>query len=192
MTTATTLVTTVVFPRRPLPHSVPLGTREDSAWPKAYTDDERRGLIQHVKAELDGRQRAECRMYSWDRPCRSMMVYAHDDLTGGQGWINLAEDEFPPQSMWAVAEFGHGALSFSDQHEGQSRLYVSSNDEPFPLPPIMRYDTSGDDLFPRVSVLPIDQFHTAIEEYILAGQRPTSVDWTQIKRSDLPQLDPRW
>lgn len=176
------------LPRRPLPASVPLGTREDSTWPKAYTEDERRSLIQQVEAELDGQQRTECRIYPWARPARSMMVYARDDVTGGEGWINLAEDEFPPQGMWAVAEFAHGALSF---HDG-SRLYVSSNDEPFALPPIMRYDTSGDDLFPRVSVLPIDRFHAAIEEYILTGQRPAAVDWTEINRGDLPRLDPRW
>jgi Immunity protein Imm1 len=187
-----TTTTTLVFPGWPLPESVSLGTREDSAWPKACTDDERRALIQEIKTELDGRQRAECRIYSWDRPCRSMMVYAHDDVTGGEGWINLAEDEFPPQGMWAVAEFGHGALSFHDEHDEHSRLYVSANDEPFPMPPIIRYDTSGDDLFPRVAVLSIDRFHAAIEEYILTGQQPASVDWLEIKRSDLPQLDPRW
>ena len=185
---AGTMVTTVVFPDRPLPESVPLGTREDVAWPKAYTDEQRRDLIREIQSELDGQQRRGCRIYSWDRPCRSMMVYQHDEFTGGDAWISLGEQEFPPQGMWAFAEFGHGALSFYDH----SRLYVSSNDEPFSDPPIMRYDTSDDSLFPRISVLPLEQFHAAIEQYILTGQRPTIVGWTQIQQGDLPRLDPRW
>jgi immunity protein Imm1 of predicted polymorphic toxin system len=192
MTKATTTVTTVVFPDRPLPESVPLGTSEDVAWPKAYNDEERRDLVREIRSELDGHQRRVCRIYSWDRPCRSMMVYEHDDLTGGYAWISLGEQEFPPQGMWAVAEFGHGALSFYDQEGGRFRLYVSSNDVPFSSPPIMRHDTSDDSLFPRVSVLPLGQFHATIEQYILSGQRPGNVGWIEVEQGDLPRLDPRW
>ena len=38
----------------------------------------------------------------------------------------------------------------------------------------------------------VDQFHAAIEEYILTGQRPANLGWTEIQQSDLPRLDPRW
>ena len=192
MTLAISTVTTVIFLGRRLPESVPLGTREDIAWSFAYTDDQRRALFEEIKTELGGDQRRECGIYSWDRPCRSMMEYTHDELTGGNVWMNVGANEFPPQGLTAVAEYRHGALTFHVEHNGGSRFYVSSNRDPFPSPPVIRYDTSGDSLFPRRAVLPLGQVHTAIEEYILTGQRPASVDWMEIKRSDLPQLDPRW
>jgi len=121
-----------------------------------------------------------------------MMEYTHDELTGGNVWMNVGENEFPPQGLTAVVEYGHGALGRYVEQDGGSRFYVSSNRDPFPSPPVIRYDTGGDSLFPRRSVLSLDQIHAAIEEYILTGQRPASVDWEEVKRSDLPQLDPRW
>lgn len=192
MTLAAGTVTTVIFPDRSLPESVPLGTREDITWSFAYTDDERRALVEEIKTELAGDQHRECSIYSWDRPCRSMMEYTYDEVTGGNVWMNVGENEFPLQGLTAVAEYGHGALAFHVEHDGGSRFYVSSHRDPFPAPPIIRYDTGGDSLFPRRAVLPLDAVHAAIEEYILTGQRPANVDWIEIKRSDLPQLDPRW
>ena len=49
MTLDTGTVTTVIFPDRALPESIPLGTREDIAWSFAYTDDERRALIDQIR-----------------------------------------------------------------------------------------------------------------------------------------------
>jgi hypothetical protein len=192
MAPVTSMVTTVIFPGRPLPESVPPGTREDVAWSFAYTDDERRALINEIKAEFADQHRSECNIYAWDRPCRSMMEYTYDELTGGNVWTNVGTSEFPPRGLTAVAEYGHGALVFYVEHDGGFRFYVSSNRDPFPSPPIIRYDTGEDSLFPRRSVVPLDQVHAAVEEYILTGQRPAAVDWAEIGRSDLPQLDPRW
>jgi hypothetical protein len=192
MTPATGTVTTVIFAGRPLPESVSLGTREDAAWSFAYTDEQRRILIEEIKTELAGHERQECAVYSWDRPCQSMMEYTRDDLTGGNVWMNVGVAEFPPQGLTAVAEHGHGALVFHVERDGGSRLYFSDNHDPFPSPPVIRYDTGGGSLFPRRSVFSLGRVHTAVEEYVLTGRRPVSVGWTEIRRSDLPRLDPRW
>jgi len=143
MTLITGTVTTVIFRNCPLPESVPLGTREDITWSFAYTDDERRALVDEIKAELTGQQRRECDIYSWDRPCRSLLEYTHDELTGGNVWMNVGTNEFPPQGLTAVAEYGHGALAFHFEHDSGSRFYVSSNRDPFPSPPVIRYDTGA-------------------------------------------------
>jgi hypothetical protein len=196
MTTATTSVTTVIFTHRQPPDSVPVGTTRDIAWPKAYNDDERRSLLREIQAELDGQKRRECAIYTWDRPCRSNGHFERDEDSGFGLWIYDDDpkfpQQFPPQGMWAVAEFGYGALSFWEKRNGKPVLYVSSNDEPFQEPPILRYDTDSMSLFPRVSVVPLELLHVTVEEYIFAGQRPTKVNWMEIERQDLPELDPRW
>ena len=91
MTPAIGTVTTVIFVGRPFPERVPLGTREDVAWAFAYTDEQRRILIEEIKTVLAGHERQECAIYSWDRPCRSMMEYIRDDLTGGNTAIEGGE-----------------------------------------------------------------------------------------------------
>ena len=196
MTVTKAMVTTVIFPDRQMPAGVPYRRRGDVIWPKAYSDQERRILIEEIRAELDGRRRGECSVYAWDRPCRSTMVCGPLQVRGvpdTAAWFNSAEDEFPPQGMAAVAEFGYGALSFWDITESGKRIFwLSENDEPFNSPPLIRYDLCGCDLFTCTSVLPLDLFHAVIEEFIMTGLRPTCIDCREIRREDLPQLDPRW
>lgn len=177
-------VTTVVFGDRRPPPDCPVGTRQDSVWSFAHSDAERVELAAEIRAVVDGRSRKECHVYAWDRRCSSGTVLVHDEALGGPVWTNVEDDAYPVGVLYVVAEGGYGALglhlSTGQADEWDVAHLVSRRRGPLERMPVIRYNLCGITVFHPSSVLPLEQVHAAVEEYMATGARPEAVDWAEV------------